>query len=146
MKAATFSYLSAILLAGLIACSNTEEPIIDEDLLGVVWRVDSLQHPDTCVVTDPRERVTIQFTADGQIKGSTGCRWFEGRYLITRAGNISIDNLIIDTSLKHCGNRLEFLASILVVTLEYITRYDLKDSKLALYDRDYLYVIYLRGE
>ena len=46
MRLQKYLYLTLLLLITLAACSNADEPIIDENLLGVVWKVDSLQTPN----------------------------------------------------------------------------------------------------
>ena len=156
MNRAISSYLPALLLTGIVACSNTpEEPmigedlpemVIDEDLLDVVWAVDSLQTPDTTVVIASEEHVTIQFTTDQRIRGSSGCRPMEGKYLIGRAGKITISDLIVDPREYYCGARLEYLAGELSQTLEHITSYDLDGNRLTLYEISNLYLIYLTSE
>jgi len=158
MKPAAFYVLPAILLIAMIACSNTDDdPIIDEDLLNVVWKVDSLQTPeariapgpDTIIViletndttfvpsrSDPS--ITIQFKADMTLRGLAACNWCEGNYEIAEKGSISID---ITTVTEMACVREMFIEYTFIQALENIMAYVIAENRFTLYDRDSSYVL-----
>ena len=91
MKLTTFYLLPAILLPAMIACSNSDDQAIDENLLDVVWRVDTLQTPEEEIVPGPDTLMTIQFTEDMKVSGHADCNDYEGVYTNPENGSLAVD-------------------------------------------------------
>ena len=166
MKLTTFYLLPAILLLVIIACSHTDDPIIDEDLLDVVWKVDSLQAPNGDIVTNldslvftvhsndttytlinrklswKETFITIQFNKEMEIILDV-CNTGYGNYKICQIETLAIDG--IGWTEMACPSWLA-LEGFLTNTLKNVTAYDLSDSRLTLHDKDHLYVVYLSIE
>jgi heat shock protein HslJ len=56
-------------------------PIVNADLVGTTWILDSLISGDA-VSSTVGERVTLQLNANGTFEASTGCRDVTGRYTV----------------------------------------------------------------
>ena len=140
MKPTAFYVLPAILLVALIACSNTDDPIIDEDLLGVVWRIDSLQTIDEKIYPDRYWPMTIQLDQDMTIKVQTSCNEYEGVYEVTKKGKILIDVHAVteDTCIG-----LAFIDDAFMLTLGNVTGYSVNGGRMNLCNSDHSYVIKL---
>ena len=158
MKAARQYCLPVILFMAMIACSNTDHQIIDEDLLDVVWRVDTLQTPDgkfvrgldsliiimqlydSSRVAHLAERsMTIQFMEDIQIDVTPVCNTCGGTYEISRNGNLRIE--VGGCTEIACG--WGFPGPSFTDALENITVYEVTEDRLTLYDSAHQYEINL---
>ena len=117
---------SSIFLLSLTACGlfndPADDPVIEENLLGVVWDYDSLQTPDTTYVAPFRGYATIQFTEDMLVRGKyPGLGSYHGTYSIARDDSLSIEIL------EPAGYRRMFLDSLKIVTT-----FDVNEDKLIL--------------
>ena len=167
MKLATIYHLPAILLLATFACRNPPaEPVIDEDLLGVVWKLDSLQAPNGDIVTNldspiftfhsndtaytlsikkqgwKETFITIRFTRDLEIFLDV-CNSGYGNYNISQIGAWATDGIGWTEVACPSWHAIEVF---LTVTLKNVTAYRRIESRLTLYDKDYLHVVYLSIE
>ena len=144
----SYLYLPAILLIALIACSNTDEPTIDEELLGVVWRVDTLQTPEEEIVPGPDTLMTVEFSEDMRISVYTPCNNYSGVYEMTKQGSLSIvwhtwtEMACIQGSVARRG----ILEGRFIQALNNASVYNVSESTLSLYDTDRRYVVKLKHE
>lgn len=136
MKPAAFYVLLAILLVALIACSNTDDPINYEDLLGVVWNIDSLQTPDTTIAASKIDYSTIQFTEDLGVIGHVDLNEYQGIYEIT--GNGLLIDVVEPTGWGCSRPRMR---CIFFDALETVTAYEVNEDRLCLYQGD-SYILY----
>ena len=84
--------LSLVLLIAS-GCLNPGDQGLDEDLLGILWRVDSVQIADVWIVPDYEAAYTIRFLDDWQVSGDSPCNSFTGEYFITTHGSLTISEL-----------------------------------------------------
>ncbi len=146
----SFLYLLAILLTAMIACSNTDEPVIDEDLLDVVWRVDSLQTPEENIVPTAAEHLTIQFSErlqfdeDYKVLARTTCNTYWGTYEINEDGSLSI--VFLTWTEIVCAERRAFLEGKFISTLIKITDYEVTENQSTLSNGARQYVVHLSSE
>ena len=146
MKAMSkYLYLFTILLITLAACSNSDEPIIDENLLGVVWRVDTLQTLEEEIVPGPDTLMTIQFTKNLEVSGKVICNTYSGIYEISKEVSLSAE-VFTWTEIACGGERLWVLHGFFINALENITAYEVDEDRLILYDSDRHYVVKLNQE
>lgn len=136
MKPAVSFFLPAILLLGLIACSNTDDPINYEDLLGVVWNLDSLQTPDTTIVAPQYGLATILFTEDMGVRGHRAQSNYRGIYEITGNG-LLIE--VVEPAEPRCSRPM--IQCIFLDALENVTMYEVNENRLDLYKGD-RYILY----
>ena len=141
MKLATFYLLPAILFLAMIGCSNSDEPIIDENLLDIVWRIDSLRTSDGKIVPQPDEHMTIQFREYMKVEGHAACNTYNGSYGISDNKSLVID--VLTRTEAGCGHNpyLLVLEDIFIHALENVTAFEIAESKLNLYDNDRQYVL-----
>ena len=133
MKPAPFYILPAILLVALIACSNTDDPINYEDLLGVVWNIDSLQTPDTAIVALAAGYATVLFTEDMRVRGlSTVSIRYHGIYEVHDNGYLSIE--VVEPAELRCSRPA--MECIFIDALETVTTYEVNEDRLRLYQSD----------
>lgn len=125
-------YLSAILFMGMIACSDPDEPIIDEDLLDVAWRVDSLQTPDTIVVTNATDYLHIRFDENFEVTGSDGCTGFWAKYNIQEKGRVTIYDIAIPLIALPCSAQTNLRANTYRDILEDVESYSIEGGILIL--------------
>ena len=146
MKAMSiYQYLIPILFIMLAACSDSDDQAIDEDLLNVVWRVDTLQTPEEEIVPGPDTLMTIQFTANLEVSGRGGCNSYNGIYDISKKNSLSVD-VLTWTEMACGGARLLDLDGFLINGLENVTAYEVDEDRLILYDSDRHYVVKLNQE
>lgn len=148
MKSATFYLLPAILFIALIACSNTHDPIIDEDLLGVVWRVDTLQTPEEEIVPGPDTLMVLQFFDDTRICADTPCNDYSGTYKLNNHGSLAIvwHSWTEKACMEGPAARRGILEGRFIKALNNVSVYDLSKSTLTLYDSDRRYFVRLKHE
>lgn len=136
MKAAKPYRLPAILFMGMLACSNSENTIIDADLLDVVWRVDSLQTPDTNMVADSTDYLHIRFDETFEVTGSDGCTSFWAKYSIQENGRIKIYEIGIPHIELPCSTQTKLMANTYRDILEDIEPYSIEGGILILSSLD----------
>ncbi len=141
MKLATFYLLPAILLLAMIACSNSDDQAIDENLLDVVWRVDTLQTPEEEIVPGPDELLTIQFTKNLEVSGMAACNTYTGTYEIGKNKSLSLDGFGRTEIACSWNPYLTVLEDIFINTLENVTAYNVSENRLTLYDSDHQHVL-----
>ena len=145
MKFTTFYLLPAILLLAMIACSDSDDQAIDEDLLDVVWRVDTLQTPEEEIVPGPDTLMTIQFTKNLEVGGIVICNTYSGIYEISKKVSLSAQ-VLTWTEIACGGERLWLLHGFFINALENVTAYEVDEHRLILYDGDRHYVVKLNQE
>ena len=156
MRLIKYLYLSPILLITLAACSHSDDQAVDENLLDVVWRADSLRTPDgkivvvsdslvmimqfddTTLVSIRRPFMTAKFSGDMEIAGHLACNDYFGTYKIPKKTTITI-NMLNWTEVA-CTN-WEFIENSFHHALEYVTAYEVAENRLTLYDEDHQYVL-----
>ena len=146
LKPAAFYFLPAILLVAMIACSNTEDPVIDEDLLSVVWRVDSLQTPDTSLVADSLDYLSIRFDETFEVIGSKGCAGFGGKYRNGKNERIEIYEISIPHIALPCTPHENLMARIYLDILENIEAYSIAGDVLILSSSDRSFLVSYTAE
>ena len=132
MKRTTYYLLPATLLLTLITCSNTDEPIINKDLLGVVWIVDSLETRDTTLVSlAGGGYANIQFGNDMQVSGITGGHVrYRGSYEIIDP--TSLDIILLEPTELSCSR--PSMTCLFVDALKTVTNIILSENTLRLSD------------
>ncbi len=133
-------YLFTILLITPAACSDSNDQAIDEDLLNVVWRVDTLQTPEEEIVPGPDTLMTIQFNRSLKVSGRGGCNSYNGIYEISKKNSLSVD-VLTWTEMGCDGGRLLDLDGFLINALENVTAYNVSENRLTLYDSDHQHVL-----
>ena len=135
---------SLAVLLSLTACGlfndPTDDPVIDERLLDVIWRVDSIQTSEgTRFVSRLYEQMTIQFSEQMEVTGHAPCNDYEGVYSIPKNGSIEISalNMAQDT----CIGNLKAIEEALIQALTNVTSYTLGGGELDLHDRDRKHII-----
>lgn len=156
MKTARLCWLITILLMGLLACSDPDEPGVDENLLGIVWKVDTLQALNMKIVRGPDNLIevtpllddstlalhlpdsflTIVFTEKMTIAGILADNTYHGSYVITVVGTVEIDILGWTEKLG-----IYWLERLFTDALEQVDSYVLADDRLRLYDSSRTYLI-----
>lgn len=141
MKHAASYFLPAILLAALIACSDpTADPVIDEQLVGPIWRVDSIQiSTGTAIMSRFYEQLTIQFNMEMEVTGFTPCNEYKGVYSIPEHGSLEIKAFTV--SQDTCIGNPKAIEEALIQALTNVTSYTLGVGELELHDRDRNHVI-----
>ena len=143
-KILTQTFIIAAMMITLASCSDSDDQAIDEDLLDVVWRVDTLFTPEEQITPGPDTLMTIQFTRDMKVGGRGGCNTYFGIYEINKKVSISFD--VRSWTEKGCdGRRLLSLDGILQNALENVTAYEVDEDRLILYDSNRNYVVKLRN-
>ncbi len=144
MRLIKYLYLFTILLVTLAACSDPENPIIDEDLLDVVWRVDTLQTPEEEIVPGPDTLMTLRFLQDTRIDAITPCNDYTGTYSINKHRSLAIE--WHSWTEMACMGRPGILEGRFIKALNSVFVYDVSDRRLTIYDRDRHYVVKLNQE
>jgi len=145
MRLIKYLHLFPILLITLAACSNSDDQAIDENLLDVVWRVDTLQTPEEEIVPGPDTLMTIQFTKNLEVSGRGGCNSYNGIYEISKKNSLSVD-VLTWTEMACGGARLLDLDGFLINALENVTAYNVSENRLTLYDSDHQHVLHFSIE
>jgi len=148
MKTTRLYGLLAMLSVGMLACNEPNDPIIDEDLLGVVWRVDTLWTPEEEIVPGLDTLMTMEFNEDLKINVDTPCNAYAGTYAISTYGKIAIEWQIWTemACLQGSAARRGILESRFIQTLNNASGYAVTDSALSLYDSDLRWVVNLKNE
>ena len=145
MNSAISSYLPALMLTVIVACSNpTDDPVIDEDLLGVLWKVDTLRTPAEQITPGPDTLMVLQFFDDTRIVADTPCNDYSGTYEINAHGSLAIK--WISSTQMACMGRPGTLEGRFIGALNQISVYELSNKTLTLYDSHCLYVVKLNHE
>lgn len=143
-KILTQTFIIAAIVISLAACSDSDDQAIDEDLLDVVWRVDTLFTPEEQIIPDADTLMTIQFFDSLIVSGMVICNSYFGSYEITEKGSFSID--VYSWTEIACGlGRLEELHGFFINALENVTAFEIDEDRLILYDSNRNYVVKLRN-
>ncbi|MCH7497954.1 MAG: META domain-containing protein [Candidatus Marinimicrobia bacterium] len=148
MKHAASYLLPVILFTAMIACSNTNDPVIDEDLLDMLWRVDTLQTPEEEIVPGPDTLMTLRFHKSMRIDAVTPCNDYTGTYEINQLGSLGIDWHTWTEKACSAGPALRrgVLEGRFIQALNNASVYDVNEGTLTLYNTDHRYVVKLKHE
>lgn len=138
-----YRFLFMLLLITIVACSDDDQAI-DEDLLDVVWRVDTLTTPEGQITPGPDTLMTIQFSRSLEVSGNVLCNTYSGIYEINKNVSLSAD-VKSWTEIACGGGRLRLLHEFFINAIEKVTDYELDKDRLTLYDSDRDYLIILRN-
>lgn len=112
----------------MVACSNSEDDSIDEDLWDVVWNLDSIQTPDTIIVAPQYGLAVIHFTRDMGMRGRTVHVKYSGIYEIT---GTSLLIEVVEPSELQCSH--PSINCIFIEALGNVAAYDVNENRLDLY-------------
>lgn len=142
LKASTLPALVALLFSACTLSSDpADDPVDDEQLVGPIWRVDSIQTlTETTIVARLYHQMTMQFSKEMEVTGFAPCNDYSGAYVIPEHGHLEISALTVsqDTCIG-----LNVIEDSFVQSLETITAYTMDDGRLSLYDQDREHVISL---
>jgi len=141
MKAASPYCLFAVIILGVIACTEPDDPAVDEGLLDVVWSIDSLQTPDTAFVAPRLGYATIQFTEDMAVRGhSRGRISYHGIYEITADRLLSIE-VVEPAGIWRSSPSMTYT---IINALEQITTHEVNENRLRLHQNN-RYALYFHS-
>jgi len=144
MRLIKYLYLSPILLITLAACNDSDGQSIDEDLLDVIWSVDTLFTPEEQITPGPDTLMTIQFFQDTRIDAITPCNDYTGTYSINKNRSLAIE--WYTWTEMACMGRRGILEGRFIKALNGVSVYDVSETRLTLYDSDRNYVVELNLE
>ena len=139
MKMLRLSWLAALSIMVFSACDlfndPADDPVIEENLLGVVWDFDSLQIRDTTYVAPIRGYATLQFTEDMLFigHGPGGYYRYHGTYSIAGDDSLSIE--ILEPAGLRCS-RPSSISCNFIDSLKIVTTFDVNEDKLILRQGD----------
>ena len=137
MKRMTYYLLPAIIVFALGACTainnGGDEQGNIEDLLDVVWKLDSLQNSELNDIPIPDRYMDIRFLADMKIGIDAPCNSYEGEYELGPGSALSIS--LLDSSVVDChaGEFLINFEDAVVSALGQVEKYALNHDRLTLY-------------
>lgn len=143
MKPAAFYVLPAVLLISLIACSQPTDPVNDgDDLLNVIWKLDSLQTPAGKDVPTAARHTSIHFTDDMEIRVGQMCRDYDGSYELGADQSLSISLLDSTDVFCHWGEWVTDFETLFAGALRRIESYQTGGDRLTLSSGQNDYLLY----
>ncbi|MFB0516666.1 MAG: META domain-containing protein [Candidatus Neomarinimicrobiota bacterium] len=113
--------------------------LVDEELLGVVWKVDTLLAPDFHLIPGDT-LMTVKFYKEYLLVGGGGaCNYFAGTFTNTEKGSLNIE--VRSVTLMSCGRRPDLLDGYYFWALDSITSYEVSAGRLRLHDYGLRYII-----
>ena len=145
MKWITYYLLPAILVVAMGACTAVNSGNDDisglEELVGSVWKLDSLNISDSTDVPTPDRHIDIQFMDDMTIRFDGFCHSFEGEYQVGQGSSLSVsllDSARVDCHLSDWARNFE---DTVVHFLKLAATYELREDRLSLYTPDRIVVL-----
>ena len=142
-KILTQTFIIAAMMITLASCSDSDDQAINEELLDVVWSVDTLFTPEVQFTPSPDTLMTLRLLRDTSIEADTPCNDYSGTYGTDKYGSIVIE--WYTWTEMACTARGGFLEGIFVNALENVTAYEMDEDRLILYDSNRNYVVKLRN-
>jgi heat shock protein HslJ len=109
------------------------EPVDDTELVGTTWVLDTLITGDTASNSAVMEGAFLEFSDDGTLVGSTGCRRLEGEWSLQGATiQIPILSAIDDPTAGVCSPESEALDGDIIAVVESGTTVEVEGDRLTM--------------
>ena len=119
--------------AGTSLVFERVEPVADAELVGTTWVLDTLITGDTASNSPGMAGAFLEFSEDGVLTGSTGCRRLEGRWSIEGATiRIPVLSAIDDPNAGVCAPESEALDGDVIAVVESGSTVEVDGSRLTL--------------
>jgi heat shock protein HslJ len=103
------------------------EPVDDTELVGSMWVLDTLIIGDTASNSSGMDAAFLEFSADGNLTGSTGCRRLEGEWSLEGATiQIPILSAIDDPTAGVCSPESKSLDGDIIAVIESATNAEIE--------------------
>ncbi|UCD38446.1 MAG: META domain-containing protein [Fidelibacterota bacterium] len=136
MRSNVSPILLVVLLMAIVSCGlfseSENDPLIDEDLLDVVWKLDSLQTPAGKDIPSPCFPTALQFTTEMDIRMDGPCSRFEGTYEIGKSQTLGIGPLDSTQVAYRCFEVEQDFEAVLANALEHMEQYEVQTDRLTL--------------
>ena len=114
---------------------------LDEKLLDVIWKMDSLQTPDGKIMVGPDTLLSIQFFRNRELQAITACQGRRGFYVISEDGSLTVSFGYGGGWGNVCTDRLYFLMTSFFSGLATVSAYDGGGETLTLHNMSRSYVL-----